>query len=49
VLDVSKKTIIHIPNVNSGESTKDKHAEVDAILDVLVRCNSKSQIPVSIV
>ncbi|MBV0145144.1 DEAD/DEAH box helicase [Klebsiella quasipneumoniae] len=35
VLDASKKTIIHIPNVNSGESTKDKHAEVDAILDVL--------------
>ncbi|HFD3890426.1 ATP-dependent helicase [Serratia marcescens] len=35
VLDVSKKTIIHIPNVNSGESTKDKHAEVDAILDAL--------------
>ncbi|CAB5614009.1 TPA: ATP-dependent helicase [Klebsiella pneumoniae] len=35
VLDVSKKTIIHIPNVNSGESTKDKHAEVDAILDVI--------------
>lgn len=35
VLDASKKTIIHIPNVNSGESTKDKHAEVDAILDAL--------------
>lgn len=35
VLDASKKTIIHIPNVNSGESTKDKHAEVDAILDVI--------------
>lgn len=35
VLDKSKKTIIHIPNVNSGESTKDKHGEVDAILDVL--------------
>lgn len=35
VLDPSKRTIIHIPNVNSGESTKDKHAEVDAILDVL--------------
>ncbi|HGW2004357.1 TPA: DNA helicase, partial [Klebsiella pneumoniae] len=35
VLDVSKKTIIHIPNINSGESTKDKHAEVDAILDVI--------------
>ena len=35
VLDATKKTIIHIPNVNSGESTKDKHAEVDAILDAL--------------
>ena len=35
VLDANKKTIIHIPNVNSGESTKDKHGEVDAILDVL--------------
>ncbi|MGL5250061.1 MAG: DEAD/DEAH box helicase [Enterovibrio sp.] len=35
VLDATKKTIIHIPNVNSGESTKDKHGEVDAILDVL--------------
>ena len=35
VLNASKKTIIHIPNVNSGESTKDKHAEVDAILDAL--------------
>lgn len=35
VLDAKKKTLIHIPNVNSGESTKDKHAEVDAIFDVL--------------
>ncbi|ASN86841.1 putative ATP-dependent helicase YeeB [Pectobacterium carotovorum subsp. carotovorum] len=35
VLDTSKKTIIHIPNVNSGESTKDKYGEVDAILDVI--------------
>lgn len=35
VLDASKKTIIHIPNVNSGESTKDKHGEVDSILDEL--------------
>lgn len=33
VLDTDKKTIIHIPNVNSGESTKDKHNEVDLILD----------------
>ena len=33
VLDTDKKTIIHIPNVNSGESTKDKFDEVDAIID----------------
>ena len=35
VLDNTKKTIIHIPNVNSRESTKDKHNEVGFILDVL--------------
>lgn len=35
VLDTSKKTIIHIPNVNSGDSTKDKYDEVDRILDML--------------
>ncbi len=33
VLDTNKKTILHIPNVNSGESTKDKHNEVGFILD----------------
>jgi hypothetical protein len=33
VLDTNKKTILHIPNVNSGESTKDKHNEVDSIID----------------
>ena len=33
VLDTDKKTILHIPNVNSGESTKDKHNEVGFILD----------------
>lgn len=33
VLDTDKKTILHIPNVNSGESTKDKHSEVDYIID----------------
>ncbi len=33
VLDTDKKTILHIPSVNSGESTKDKHNEVDFILD----------------
>ena len=35
VLDTNKKTILHIPNVNSGESTKDKHNEVDFILDAI--------------
>lgn len=35
VLDTSKKTIIHIPNVNSVESTKDKYTEVDHILDAI--------------
>jgi len=35
VLDTDKKTILHIPNVNSGESTKDKHTEVDFILDAI--------------
>ena len=34
VLDTNKKTILHIPNVNSGESTKDKLNEVDLILEV---------------
>lgn len=33
ILDTNKKTILHIPNVNSGESTKDKHNEVDFIID----------------
>jgi len=35
ILDTDKKTILHIPNVNSGESTKDKHTEVDTILDAI--------------
>ena len=35
VLDTTKKTIVHIPNVNSVESTKDKLAEVDYILDAI--------------
>jgi superfamily II DNA or RNA helicase len=35
VLDTDKKTILHIPNVNSGESTKDKHNEVDFIIDAI--------------
>ena len=35
ILDTNKKTILHIPNVNSGESTKDKYNEVDTILDAI--------------
>ena len=35
ILDTDKKTLLHIPNVNSGESTKDKHNEVDLILDAI--------------
>lgn len=35
VLDPNEKTILHIPNVNSRESTKDKHREVEHIIDAL--------------
>lgn len=35
VLDPTEKTILHIPNVNSRESTKDKHKEVDHIIEAL--------------
>lgn len=35
ILDVTKKTIIHIPSVNANESSKDKMAEVGHIIDVL--------------
>jgi len=35
VLDTNKKTIVHIPNVNTGESTKDKYDEVDSIIDTI--------------
>jgi len=34
-LDPSKKTIVHIPNVNSKESTKDKIKEVEEIMEYL--------------
>lgn len=33
VLDLDRKTIVHIPSVNSGESTKDKIEEVGRIID----------------
>jgi superfamily II DNA or RNA helicase len=35
VLDPSLKTIVHIPNVNSRESLKDKQKEVEEIMDAL--------------
>lgn len=35
VLDPNEKTIIHIPNVNSRESTKDKIREVEHIIEEL--------------
>ena len=35
VLDLNKKTIIYIPNVNSAESTKEKIMEVDQILSCI--------------
>jgi hypothetical protein len=35
VLDENKKTIIHIPSVNSAESSKEKYEEVNHIIDVL--------------
>jgi len=35
ILDTDKKTILHIPHIRSGESTKDKENEVNTILDVI--------------
>ena len=35
VLDTRKKTIVHIPSPNAGESTKDKYTEVDHILSTI--------------
>ncbi len=35
VLDENKKTIVHIPSVNSAESSKEKYEEVNHIIDVL--------------
>ena len=43
VLDLDKKTIIHIPSVNSGESTKDKLEEVALILDVIGKYDSTDE------
>tara|TARA_R110002124_G_scaffold104281_2_gene253978 strand:- start:1490 stop:3451 length:1962 start_codon:yes stop_codon:yes gene_type:complete len=35
ILDENKKTIVHIPSVNSAESSKEKYEEVNHIIDVL--------------
>lgn len=35
ILDDNQKTIIHIPSVNSAESSKEKYEEVNHIIDVL--------------
>lgn len=35
VLNADQKTILHIPSIASGESTKDKYIEVDTILDAI--------------
>ncbi|MFX4267757.1 DEAD/DEAH box helicase [Aliarcobacter butzleri] len=35
ILDENKKTIIHIPSVNSAESSKEKYEEVGHVIDVL--------------
>lgn len=35
ILDENLKTIIHIPNVNAAESSKEKNEEVNHIIDVL--------------
>ncbi len=39
VLDTDKKTILHIPNVNSGESTGDKIREVGEIIGIIGELN----------
>lgn len=40
VLALDRKTIVHIPSVNSGESTKDKIEEVGRIIDAIGRVES---------
>lgn len=47
VLNTDKKVILHIPNVNSRESTGDKYFEVGSIIDQIgeiVRTDPKTQI-----
>ncbi len=44
VLDTDKKTILHIPHVRSGESTKDKEREVNTILDKIGNVTAQDSI-----
>ncbi len=43
ILDENKKTIIHIPSINSAESTKEKHEEVGHIIDALGELESQDE------
>lgn len=43
ILDTDKKTIVHIPSPNAGESTKDKYQEVDTILDSIGTTTSQDE------
>jgi len=47
VLDTDRKTILHIPNVNSRESTKDKWSEVGEVLDSIGDVVGDSVVPQS--
>ena len=44
ILDENQKTIIHIPSVNSAESSKEKHEEVNHIIDVLGELDFQDEI-----
>jgi superfamily II DNA or RNA helicase len=43
ILDERKKTIIHIPSVNSAESSREKYEEVGHIIDVLGDLESQDE------
>ena len=43
ILEESKKTIIHIPNVNSAESSREKYEEVGHIMDALGDLESQDE------
>jgi superfamily II DNA or RNA helicase len=44
ILDENKKTIIHIPSVNSAESSREKYEEVGHIVDALGDLESQDEI-----